>query len=349
MYESLFPVLQIGYGQMGKWYLPLMLKAGIPADQIVVVDSNPEVLLELMRRHPDVRVTPLLRDALSMSPQTAFVLTNSPTHLGILQSLCNTTVKHVLVEKPTVLACQRQEFKALFGVFKTFATGFVINFSPALQELLDFMNNEQLYLHQGSARWQKDRSADSRPTAGDVEDELVHPAEALLMLLRQRGGVKAVSVRASVDHIPYVNEEVQVAAHAKDGSFPAKPPSNAMVVLKVDQESRGSVRLFLQSSFVGFDQDRRIEVLLGGFNGKPTHKAQILFDTPEGDVLSIAPMGGQTTSRSVLPAKEKLGSMVVAFLNAAAGHSRDGRLTDFRASERSVTLTNLVNNAATGS
>ncbi len=342
VFLELLPVLVVGYGKMGKLYVEHLIKAGISADHIIVVDTRNDRITELAQSNPEAIATNTLEHALRQNPKTALVLTNSPTHLDILQKLLGTSVKNVFCEKPTALASQVHELQALKGKFETFATGFIINFSAALEALIAFMREKGVHVLQGSGRWQKDRTNDRRPTGGDVEDELIHAAEALIMLVRNGESLELPTDvhSAYIGHQLYVDEAIQRKAQAEDPSFELRPPSNAIVVLRTyPNEGRQPVDLYLQSSFMGFRQDRRIEVLLAGHEPRATFKAEIVFDTPEGDVLSTAAMGSDDYKCRVFPSKEKLGHMIMAFLSAAAGKARDPRLTDFDASVSAVSLT----------
>lgn len=326
---------------MGKLYVEHLLRLGIPADQIVVVDLDPDVLAQVSKKFPAVRVSPTVALAFSLQPKTAFVLTNSPTHLSVLQSLADSTVKHVFCEKPTVVAAHAEGFHALRGEFTTFATGFIINFSAAMQVLLGFMKEHGLNVIQGSGIWQKDRWNDRRPTDGAVGDDLIHATEALLMLTRN-GTINSRTyvVSSFIDHICYVDEDIQQAARQRDESFVENPSSNGMIVLRCDLPGRAPVHLCLQCTFVGFRQRREITVLLAKSGTRPSHKAEIVFDTEKGeDVLSINAMGSKEPDRVMaFPSKGKLIDMIQAFLNAASGQGDDPRLTHFREAMEAVDL-----------
>lgn len=343
MYENLLPVLVMGYGRMGKLYVKQLLAAGIPPGDIIVVDTDGNRMFECAQQYPRMTIG-ALPDALSRCPKVALVLTNSPAHLVALEALRGTSVRHVYVEKPTVLSHQLNGLRRLTDVFDTFVTGYLINFSPAVSALALIMQSQKLDLYQGSARWCSDRTGDKRPTAGDVQDELTHSAELLFMLTRLTQRIERVNVCSFLDYVPLMNEAVQKAAHERDATYPLHPESSAQVGVVVRTSTGTSIRLMLQSSFVAFDRERRVEMILA-YQGYPVAKAQLLFDTNGSDVLSVANLGVQHPERSVFAADAKIHNQLRAFLDKAAGHESDHRLTGFLHSLEAVRFNQLVYDA----
>ena len=76
--------LVIGAGKMGNHYVQKLLDAGVPSEQISVIDIDVDKLAAIQEKFPGISVgTEMPVEA----PKHAFVLSNSPAHLQNLEEL----------------------------------------------------------------------------------------------------------------------------------------------------------------------------------------------------------------------------------------------------------------------
>lgn len=325
---KLAPILVVGYGYMGKIYVGQLLKLGVPAPNVLVVDRLPERASASTVDYPGVQAYGYFASALELQPRTALVLTNTPDHLSVLMALVNVGVQNIFCEKPVVLPQQREDLSRLLDRFHgVFCVGYLINFSPALQRLREFIRTMNLQILKIDGRWGKDRTKDRRPSAGDLEDETTHPLHTALALISGTQDIKSVRVRADLLHLPFVDAAQQQLQRQRDASYPTQPNSCSDVVLHVSVSSR-EIPVLIRSSFVSFEQERRIDVTLGDNDGNPSCIARLEFDVNGEDRL-LTRMPGSTVLNEVRePGKEKLGDQLSAFLTHAAGGERHPLLTD---------------------
>lgn len=320
-------VLVVGYGKMGFHYLREILAWGVAPGQVMVFDVSADRRNVCRKDHPEVVVVDSLEEALEKGPKTAFVIVNSPAHLGVLRRLYDTGVRHVFCEKPVVLAEHLPYLDEL--EFETFIVSYLINFSQAVSRLMEYMTTNDLHVIHAQSSWWKDRSKDRRPTGGALEDELTHPFELISMLTRLSGDITSMEVVAALAYVPFVLEAAQSAAHAEDESFPLEPVSTASVSVRLHvNRSIMSVPVFLASSFVAFEQRREVTVLLARRGeAKPYAKALLSFDVDGTDSIRVGVMGDMSPSPLSYPSDTKLRDQTRAFLDLVAHDKIDYRLT----------------------
>ncbi len=318
--------LIIGAGKMGSLYLQKLKDEGIAEEQISATDVDPEKLEALQRKHPGISVGARMPGELPAGAKV-FVVSNSPAHLSNLADLASLeTPPAVLVEKPVLLPSQLKEHKEkIEKLAKNLSRGYaayLINFSPAMEFLMNFMEAKQLSVMHGDGVWTKDRTGDSRPTAGNFEDEMTHQLAALLVLSRVNHTIKQESVLAILENMSFADKNAQAKLKELDRSVSLSPNSNAQLSVRLETEEREKpVILNMRSSFVSPDQKRSIEVLLSKGGEAPEYAARITFDDPEhgGDVLRIwsYPTKGAQPVQHVFSNADKLQLVTRNFLRAA--------------------------------
>jgi predicted dehydrogenase len=320
---------------MGDYYANnLVNKCGVPADQVVAHDRVAERAQALQQKYGIIAA-----EEFPTGVDTAIVATNTPSHHEVVVRLAQDGIKNILVEKPLAQTPEGVSFitKAAHGA--KIYTALVINFSPAIQRLLEHMEREQAFLLEFYGRWGKNRGAatEKRPTAGDLEDEAVHPIGVVLALATYRARFESARVSAEVGYLPYVNEAAQAAARALDSSFPARPnhSTSANIQLHADNyHGAGFCKIqgHVHSSFLLAQETRMVGGLIGSPETGPVYAFELLFDQkrPEKtggavDVLKLVHIRANSANMEELQG-DKLNDLTRAFLEAARGGKEDQRL-----------------------
>lgn len=341
-------MLVVGVGQMGKTYLKCLVQLGVAPEDILAVDIDPARLAEVKEGWPAIRSGASLDEALGnagVSPEKiscAFVTVNTPAHHLIIADLCAWGVRWIFTEKPLGLNGEAVKFiEARLESARIF-TAFLINFSGATEYLIDFLKRENLYLAEAFVEWGKDRTGDSRPTPGDIQDETVHGLGVVNLLAGINQEVRELSVKSSLTFLSYAEPEAQKKARARDASFPEQPNSSSFIIEDLTT-SRGRVVIGVHSSFIMLRQTRRVQLTLSGTDsGIPEYLVWVDFDTKEGDILSLKKAGRNQETMTVAFKGNKVLAETEAFLKAAAGGETDPRLTDFKTAKLSVLLTDEI-------
>lgn len=168
-------------------------------------------------------------------------------------------MKSIFSEKPLGLTLQHTEDieKSARENNADIYTGFLIRFSPAVAKLKQFMKEENLIMTTGIVDWGKNRSGDSRPTAGDLEDEAVHGMDILLFFASVNQNIDTLTISGKLEFQKYVDEVIQKNAHERDPSYPLLPNSSAHVQTII-QSSKTEIITTLRSSFVAPSERRYI-------------------------------------------------------------------------------------------
>lgn len=343
-------VLVVGYGYMGKTYVKFLRGLGFSDDDLVVVDLDPVRATEYNTTYPTSPSANVCLDAaLARQPRTAFVLVNTPAHKTVIKACLDVGVQNIFVEKPLVMPRQLDELLISPGIAKVnLCVGHVINFSRVLLPLLRLMRKKNLVLVQGISAWGKDRTADTRPTPGDL-DEIPHPLALFLSLCRINQSIDGdVRVQAALSRLPFANEEAQRLACNRDASFPECPPSSSVLALQVPTDKSLNVLLGLTSSFVGFQQQRWVEMAFACLDGESlSYLARIDFDLPEKmDRLVIRSLVDRAEMTYDFPSDTKLGDSVETFLTWVAGSECDPRIVRFQEAVQLVRITALAEASA---
>lgn len=326
--ESTNTIVLVGYGQMGQFYLNLLLnELSIDPATVIVVDIDLARLQACNDKFPAVRTTTDLADALKGGVHVLFNLTNSPSHLSVFRAAVAAGVPYVFAEKPIVPICDLDELLDMdFGSTEIVA-GYVINFSGAVKQLMDLCEREKLDVWQCLVRWGKDRTKDKRPTAGVVDDEMPHGLELFRLLL---DGLGNMTLQAHIDSQSFADQEVQRKAMEMDSSFVLNPPA-AVQVSAVGQEDDFCSTLMMDISYVRRNQVREVTFVLGTDGASdPSHIAKLTFDTDigggkKGDILEIGPVEGE--QERLVFGNNKLLDMMRSFFAFTRGEERDPRLT----------------------
>lgn len=375
-------VAVVGLGQMGKYYINNMLEMGIEPTDIVGVDIDPDKITaakaefakasefpgivylgslfsngdgkegRYLGRHPTCVLHPYTDD-LQYSPvvcsEFAVVATNTPSHVRVIEELCELGIRHIFCEKPLGMSVEEtdQIERAVRKVNGQVYTAFLINFSPAVSKVLKMMEAENLVLSEGQATWGKNRFGDPRPSAGDTEDECIHGAELLKMFANVNRRVHHESVSARISYLNFLDEAAQAKAHEFDQSFPLKVDSSTFVVGRMESDV-GPVNFLLSSSFLLGEQVRTVRLLLANRENpnQPRYAARLDFDMKRDDkivdILQLTDIPRKKNLGEELLQGNKIHLQLAAFMEAIKGCGVDNRLTPFFRGRSAVCFTKAV-------
>lgn len=327
----------IGAGKMGRNYTRLLVQElRIPPQDIVGHDIVAE-RHEALASEFGVRASNVFpRDA-----NAAIVAVNTPAHAPVIFALLEKKVPHILCEKP--LAFTGNEARRIrdmaTGTGVHVYTALVINFSGTRNYLKGLMAKNGVHLLEAYGFWGKPRPLDKnpRPSAGDVEDESVHPIAYAMELMTPP--VSTVSVAARVETLQFVDRAVQMRACEQDASFPIEPNSSTSALLTF-VDGNGNLPMSCYSSFLLAEQERTVGGVLGRLR-QPTHLFKISFDqsgaTGTEDIVTLVDLTTKTRSAKSFGG-DKLKELTAAFLQAARGGPVDRRLAD---ASRGAVLTSI--------
>lgn len=261
--QAVTPLLLIGCGQMGRYYAGCLFgQLGLKEGDVIGYDRDPKKRIEFTETLPQALTVGSMEAALELKPKTAFVLVNSPEHLPVIHQLLDVGIINILVEKPLVLTSQLDDLLKHPRIAEAnLVTAYLISFSLAVQKLMQFMRERDLMVIEGRGLWGKNRIGDSRPTAGDWEDEATHPLCTILQLIALNQRIASYFVTARFSRFPYADRVVQRGASLLDASYDENPIATSCAAIDVLTEGR-SVPVMINSSFVSMDQERRVEVVL---------------------------------------------------------------------------------------
>jgi predicted dehydrogenase len=320
-------VAVMGAGVMGIVHAK-KLSALLPQEQIIICDAKAERREVAARECPLATIVADVADVIAQKPPMWIVAVNTPSHLNIMQSALEAGAEHIMTEKPLVLSSQIRLSRDVLRSAKTLVTAWVIECSPALARLREIMDAQSLAAMRAFVLWKKDRSIDGRPTPGDEEDEWPHGVLAARRLFDINQTILGESVSADLSYEEYVNQEQQLEARSRDSSFPIRPGASTFGTAFLKSDLLQDIgRISGYSSYLGYQQERVVEVLFTHTGRIPTHKARLEFDTPEGDILRFNTIGGkaETEERTTWKVDKALLQME-AFLNFARTGERDARL-----------------------
>lgn len=337
------PILLVGYGQMGTYYASCLFgRLGFKEGDVIAFDRDPRRRIDFTEKFPQALTVSSMEAALELKPKTAFVLVNSPEHLPVITQLLDAGITNILVEKPLVLTTQLDDLLKHPRIMEAnLITAYLISFSLAVQKLMEFMREHGLVVVEGRGLWGKNRIGDSRPTAGDWEDEATHPLCTILQLIALNEGVVSGNVSAWFSRLPYTDSTAQQQAAQRDASYEVNPISSSCVAIDVRTEDGRVVPVMVNSSFVAMDQERRVEVVLArrsDHSRQIAYLARIDFDVAKGDLLHVwrGRHDENVTSERFTDAFDKnvkLQQQIEAFLHFVTTGQKSARL---------VTLTEAV-------
>lgn len=338
----------VGCGKMGKIYINNMINhLGMnPHDDIIVYDIDQAKSAKISA---DFAVSVANNMAEVAKKEVAIVATNTPSHVRVIRELAANGVKHVLCEKP--LGLNHKEVQCLKDLETEVFTAFLINFSPALKKVVKIMEENQLVLLEGSAIWIKNRLGDNRPTAGDLEDEVVHPVQAMRMLAGINTNVTSTEVATQLTYLDYVNRAVQARACARDPSFPQSVNASSNILMKMQvfdvwKNQNSIIPVTVRSSYVGAKQVRMVEGVLGysiktGVGPVPVYAFYIDFDMAGEDVLTLTRLYGDRSEEFRFKGNKILLELQ-AFLSYVNNKETDPRLTGLDDAVASVAFTDAA-------
>lgn len=345
-FEKLEKIIIVGLGYMGHFYVANMLKkGGLRQSQIVAVDVNSEKVIKFREEYPEIQCYESIDAALGSKEKAtaAFVLTNTPSHHLVVSDLVKKGVGYIFVEKPLgidsrAVALIKKNMKPETKIF----TAFLMNFSGAKDYLTLFMKEKRLYLAEAMVSWGKDRTGDSRPTPGDLQDESIHGwnfCDTLTSINQER---KRAVVYARVTFLPYFDQQVQKRAHELDASFPLMANSSSFITETLTTD-KGRVVILIHSSFVMLRQTRKVILTLNGvISATPEWLAEINFDTKDGDILELKPVGKNKPIELLKFSGDKVWLETEAFLRFVQSGEKDSRLTGFQQAKASVDFTDAA-------
>ncbi|MFZ2886242.1 MAG: Gfo/Idh/MocA family oxidoreductase [Minisyncoccia bacterium] len=182
----------IGLGQMGKFYLAKLFEdLEYPAEDVIGWDINSARFAEVRQKYPKIRVANSFEE-FARSANAFIVTVNTPAHHTVIEGLAP-HAQCILLESGTPLLCEKPlasdfvKMKQIRAAARRYnidiRTALVIGFSPVRNELIKLRDEQHLVLREAQGLWGKNRVGDTRPTAGDRVDELVHMLEFNLGLL----------------------------------------------------------------------------------------------------------------------------------------------------------------------
>lgn len=334
----------IGMGQMGSFYTNNLLAMG---HEIVAYDIDPEKVEKARQTFPAIQV----EDSLDALPTTdvAVVASNAPSHASVIEALAARGTRFFFCEKPLGLSVEDTDriASAVRSVEGAVYTAFLINFSPAVAKVLKIMEDEDLVMMEGFVTWGKNRFGDTRPSAGDTEDESVHGAELLRMFAAVNRHIHTETVTGRVSYLDFVNPDAQNHAHALDSSFPLQVDSSTFVTMTIETDT-GPVYCSLQSSFLLGEQVRNVRILLAKRTSPttPLYAIRMDFDvrTENGtaDLLQMTDIQNRKDLGEQAIEANKLVIQLGAFFQAINGQKEDPRLTPFWRARTAVRFTKAV-------
>ena len=323
---------------MGLPYVNALLEIGIPKQKVIAIEPH-----EGRRQEVEalgVVTLPTIAEAAQQAPTTAIVAVPSPLHRKVLEDLVAIGVKNSFTEKPLVL--HTGELEGIEKLERSIYVGYLINFSPAMDQLWAFMKERDLECGQTLAMWGKNWCAVDRPIGPDLEEELVHP---LLASLRLIGYEQVTDIQRQVigTWVPYVQPEIATQGVQEQFGYSQKPNDTSVANFNVRVNNGRLVPISILSSFNFFEQRRTIDVtLMHKGNAFPDFKACLEFDAGSGatrvDRIRII---DARTDKVVLEnemSSNKLLLQLRAALDMFAGGNSDPRLVGLKEASDIVRL-----------
>lgn len=328
--------LLVGAGQMGRNYFNNLLQLGIDPRELLICDAfKTPFVEEISTKYPDTKVFVgeyVQLGELALQIKAAFVLVNTPAHLSVIEELARQGIRNFFVEKPLVF--DLSELEKVDDLRKSgcvFYTAFLINFSPIVEFVKELMHQEDLVMLEGRSVWGKNRTGNSRPTAGDLEDEACHALQILLRMAQINQTVLSLRGFSKLSHHDFVDKEVQQKAQSKDPSFPSRPNSSTAITAMIETlGSNHDVLVNSYSSYILAQQERTISLVLGKKDGgNPVYSIRMDFDVAGQDRLVVTTLVGNSFKEFVYDGRDKIKDEINAFLFAIDSGEFDRRLTGF--------------------
>lgn len=222
--------------------------------------------------------------------ETSFDMSNLSSDENDKSPVLDLTNPLIWSEKPSVPTDHRDRFDELQDQnpwLKKINVGYILRASEVIPELIDHAltaYTEGLSLQSIKWKYGKDRTQDTRPTAGIIDD-YVHPISIDQIILQELFGLDVmpkVSIKEAFTQTRPLNPDVQEEAHRKNPEFPLNPISDiySEQTYSFDDNNGGTVEI--QSSMdcsFRFEKDyRQADLLFVGEDGQ-SKTLRIEFDT----------------------------------------------------------------------
>jgi len=326
-------------GYMGRNYINSLLQSGIDGKSIVGVDTNTGNLQKVAAAYPNLIYTKNIQEALRLKPEIALVIVNSPIHRAVIEQCYESGIKKFFVEKPLVYTIDQLQGLRKLNL-KNLYTGYLINFSGIVEDLFQFMREENLIVVQARSLWGKNWCAADRPMGGDAEEEMPHPLALILSVIGRNQKIIGVESFARFTYVPYINPLVTEKVEMIDLGFPEKLNDSSLADFSI-RTNRNIINAHILTSFNLYEQQRRVEINFAEHDSNsnfPKFKACLEFDTDGKDLLRIK---NAQNDEEVLTREfkgNKLREQLEAALKTFAGEDADPRLVGFKQASRLVRL-----------
>lgn len=334
---------------MGQLYVKKLLGTGLC---IAVYDVDPAKMVNVSTAYGVVLAQNI---DVAKYCDMAIVATNTPSHAKTVIKLMECGVRHILCEKPLALTMSEiaEIEKIMIEKGAKIYTAFIMNFSLALRDVIESMQRQNLVVTEGGVTWGKNRTSDTRPTPGNLEDEMVHGAHMLHKLCGINQCIKEMHVMGLLTYPRFANFEAQKKAQEIDFSFPMAPNASTFV-LEYIVTDKVDVRAVLHSSFIAAAQVRRVTLVLSEMresSASLVYSVIMEFDRlwhgKVCDVLTIADLRKGTNESTSYAydcdGYDKMDAQIKAFIDVAhAESSPDERLVSFEEAKQAVRFAEVV-------
>ncbi|WP_027160367.1 Gfo/Idh/MocA family protein [Methylobacter luteus] len=271
-------ILLVGAGQAGLRFLRacmVLAKSGAELKIVGIVESCPERRKQLANQL-NLGVFESLSESrrLGLRPDAAIVTVPEPSHAEVLLQLAQEypELEIAICEKPLTHTLEEAQAVAHAYKGKLLTVNFVERYSPAIEHLICFLRNNNRKILRASCWWGKYRIKDARPTKGVVSVELAHPVDLLLYLCEVAPGT------------PYhINGVISGTSNFSTGDPCEAPLDSIYASLTLDNK----VHIFISSSLLWSQRDRRIELIVGNERNEATEIVRFIFDSPAWDIDTL--------------------------------------------------------------
>ncbi len=271
---SAYKILLIGAGQAGLRFLRACgaLESPWTIEVVGIIESNHERGKQITNQL-NIPTFKSVQEAFDerLEPHAAIVTVPESSHAKILLEIAEiySNLKIVICEKPLTHTLEEAQIIARTFEDKAIAVNFVERFSPIVGYLVDFLKTNNRHILRANCWWGKYRLKDARPTLGVISVELAHPLDLILYLCNTKPGTPF-----------HFDGVIATASNFSTGTYEALPLDSIHASLIIDNKTQ----IFISSSLLWSQRDRRIELLIGDTLGKATELVSMTFDNPVWDV-----------------------------------------------------------------
>lgn len=309
-------------GHMGKPYIRALLAWGVPLEYIIAIEPDKERRMEVGEEFY-VYSVPTLDVVPRTQIDAAIVAVPSPLHLSVFKECAARGIRTVFTEKPTV--SNFRDFVELEKLNLDLLTGYLINFSPAVDEVCKFIHTQDLHCREGVSIWGKNWPGCDRWMGPDLEEETVHPLTTFMRIIGARS-IKQATRWFNGSWVSHLRPEL-----IQPGEVPQDTTSGKVRFI-LDDGSQAD--LHVVSSFNLAFQDRTIDLVLAGPDDKnaPQFKARLEFDVQvDGRMVDRLRVIEARSNKMVFENSwvvNKVQVQLNAFLNSISSGIIDERLVD---------------------